>query len=116
MNSVALAILLLPASRSKGLLNLACVLLIVGVWIEKGMGLIIPAFVPSPLGEVVEYSPTLNESLVSLGIWAFGLLVYTIFVRVTVPVLSGKLSYDRGYDESAPPLEAHDHHGVSEGA
>ncbi len=109
-NMTALTILFLPASRSLKLLNVACALLIVGVWIEKGMGLIIPAFVPSPLGEVVEYLPTLNESLVSLGIWATGLLVYTILVRVTLPVLSGKLSQARGYDESAPANPAHSHH------
>lgn len=91
MNLVALTILFLPVSRRLWVLNLACVLLIVGIWIEKGMGLIIPAFVPTPLGEIVEYTPTLNESLVSLGIWAFGLLLYTVMVRVTVPVLSGEL-------------------------
>jgi molybdopterin-containing oxidoreductase family membrane subunit len=62
------------------------------------MGLIVPAFVPSPLGEMVEYSPTWNEILVSLGIWAFGLLLYTIFVRITVPVLSGRLTIDRRYE------------------
>ena len=95
-------ILYLPISRGRGALNLACVMLIAGVWIEKGMGLIVPAFIPSPLGEIVEYLPTFNETLVALGIWAFGLLVYTILVRVTVPVLSGQLSVDRPYDPSAP--------------
>ncbi len=61
------------------------------------MGLIVPAFVPSPLGEMVEYSPTINEILVCFGIWAFGLLLYTIFVRITIPVLSGTLAYDTVY-------------------
>ena len=93
-------------------LNIACVLLITGVWIEKGMGLIVPAFIPSPLGEVVEYKPTLNESLVSLGIWAFGLLVYTILVRVTIPVLSGRLTFDRPY--GAPPAAPPDSHAALE--
>ena len=60
--------------------------------IEKGMGLIVPAFIPSPLGEMVEYQPTLNEALVCFGIWAFGLLLYTIFVRISVPVLTGQLT------------------------
>ncbi len=103
LNLLALLILYLPLSRSMRFLNLACILLIAGVWIEKGMGLIVPAFIPTPLGEVVEYGPTLNESLVSLGIWSFGLLVYTILVRVTVPVLSGQLTYDRPYDPTTPP-------------
>lgn len=102
INTVALILLYLPATRARGALNVACVLLIAGVWIEKGMGLIIPAFVPTPLGEIVEYRPTLNESLVSIGIWAFGLLVYTILVRVTIPVLSGQLAFDRPYAEQPP--------------
>ena len=76
------------------MLTLACILLIIGIWIEKGMGLIVPAFIPTPLGEIVEYTPTLNETLICLGIWAFGLLLYTIFVRITIPVLSGRLTYD----------------------
>jgi molybdopterin-containing oxidoreductase family membrane subunit len=59
------------------------------------MGLIVPAFVPTPLGEVVEYVPTLHEILVCLGIWAFGLLMYTIFVRVSVPVLAGEVTHER---------------------
>ncbi|CAG0961160.1 hypothetical protein PHYC_00734 [Phycisphaerales bacterium] len=103
LNTVALLLLYLPVSRGLQFLNFACVMLIIGVWIEKGMGLIVPAFIPTPLGEIVEYIPTLNESLVSLGIWAFGLLVYTILVRVTVPVLFGRLSFDREYDPNALP-------------
>jgi molybdopterin-containing oxidoreductase family membrane subunit len=110
INTIALVLLYLPASRSRKFLNTACVLLIAGVWIEKGMGLIIPAFVPTPLGEIVEYTPTLNESLVTLGIWSFGLLVYTIFVRVTIPVLSGRLAYDHPYDRDEAPLPAPAHH------
>ncbi len=110
MDVGALALLYLPASRTAKFLNVACVLLIVGVWIEKGMGLIIPAFVPTPLGEIVEYTPTLNESLVSLGIWAFGLLVFTILVRVTIPVLSGHLTFDRPYGSDPAPMPAHEAH------
>ena len=95
LNVVALALLLLPVSgRKLRVLNIACILLFIGVWIEKGMGLIIPGFVPTPLGEIVEYSPTLNETLVCFGIWATGLLIYTILVRITVPVLSGRLTVD----------------------
>ncbi len=101
-NGLALLILYLPAARSLRYLNLACVLLILGIWIEKGMGLIIPAFIPTPLGEIVEYAPTINETLVCLGIWAFGLLVYTIFVRITIPVLAGRLTYDQEYRPAGP--------------
>ncbi|MBT8484064.1 MAG: hypothetical protein KJO43_00700, partial [Phycisphaerae bacterium] len=104
LNTIALIMLYLPLARSLRFLNLACVMLIAGIWIEKGMGLIVPAFIPSPLGEIVEYVPTLNELLVCAGIWAFGLLLYTIFVRITVPVLSGRLTYDTDFD---PETENH---------
>jgi molybdopterin-containing oxidoreductase family membrane subunit len=69
-----------------------CVLAIVGIWIEKGMGLVIPGFIPTPLGAIVDYAPSLNETLVCLGIWAFGLLCYTVFLRMAVPILQGRLS------------------------
>jgi len=94
LTGTALALLYLPGHRNVKQLNVACALMIVGIWIEKGMGLIIPGFIPSPLGEIVEYTPTLNETLICLGIWAFGFLVYTILVRVTVPVLIGELRAD----------------------
>ena len=97
LNLIALAILYLPFTKSRRYLSVACTCLILGIWIEKGMGLIIPAFVPTPLGEVVEYTPTVDETLVCLGIWAAGLLMYTVFVRVTIPVLSGLLAVDREY-------------------
>ena len=41
--------------------------------------------------------PTLNEIFICLGIWAFGLLLYTIFVRITIPVLSGRLTHDQDF-------------------
>jgi Ni/Fe-hydrogenase subunit HybB-like protein len=96
-NLIATGLLVLPASRALRTLNVACVLAIVGIWIEKGMGLIVPAFIPTQLGEIVEYTPTGREVLVCLGIWAFGLLLYTIFVRISVPVLAGQLTYAKRY-------------------
>ena len=91
-NLIAMFILVLPISRSLKWLDVACVLSIVGIWIEKGMGLVVPGFIPTPLGEIVEYSPSLNETLVCVGIWAFGFLAYTIFLRMAVPILQGRLS------------------------
>jgi len=97
LNVTAMILLLLPSSRNPESphripLNLGCVFLFVGVWIEKGMGLIVPAFIPTPLGEIVEYIPTRDETLICLGIWATGIFIYTILVRVTIPVLRGELT------------------------
>ena len=91
-NLIAMVLLVLPVSRSLKWLNLTCVLCIVGIWIEKGMGLVIPGFIPTPLGQIVEYTPSLNETMICLGIWAFGLLCYTIFLRMAVPIMQGRLS------------------------
>ena len=90
-NLVAMVLLVLPVSRSLRWLNLTCVLCIVGIWIEKGMGLVIPGFIPTPLGAMQEYTPSLNETLICFGIWAFGLLCYTILLRMAVPILQGRL-------------------------
>ncbi|MBT5927795.1 MAG: polysulfide reductase NrfD [Verrucomicrobia bacterium] len=92
LNTVALIILILPISQKLGFLNIACMMLFVGIWIEKGMGLIIPGFVPTPLGQVVEYQPTLNETLVCMGIWAFGAMIYSWMLRVAIPILKGHLN------------------------
>jgi len=67
----------------------ACLVLFVAIWVEKGLGLIIPGFVPSPLGEIVEYAPTWVELAVTAGIWAMGLFVLTVLVRVALPIEMG---------------------------
>ena len=91
MEFIAAIILVTPVlAKNINWMNLACVLAIVGIWIEKGPGLIIPGFLPSPLGEVVEYFPTWNEPFICLGIWAFGALLYSWMIRLAIPIISGK--------------------------
>ncbi|MBL9128087.1 MAG: hypothetical protein JNL97_10590 [Verrucomicrobiales bacterium] len=73
-NLVATVLFMLPASKT---LNVACVPTIRGIGFEKGTGPIVPAFVPSPFGEVVDYRPTFHETVGRFGIRAFGLLAFT---------------------------------------
>jgi molybdopterin-containing oxidoreductase family membrane subunit len=77
--------------QNKMVLRLACGSAVVGVWVEKGMGLVIPGFVPSPLGEVVDYTPSFTEFCVSAAIWALGALIFTLLLKAAVPIELGKL-------------------------
>ncbi|WP_404305554.1 sulfate reduction electron transfer complex DsrMKJOP subunit DsrP [Neorhodopirellula lusitana] len=73
--------------RWRPLLVAACCMAFTGTWIEKGMGLIIPGFIPSTLHEIVEYVPSQLEWKVTVGIWAFGLMVFTIAIKTALPTL-----------------------------
>jgi molybdopterin-containing oxidoreductase family membrane subunit len=104
MNVIAFFIFLLPQTRKRLVtLNLGCLLIIIGVWIEKGPGFVIPGFVPDPLGEIHEYLPNLLELMVSFGIWALGLLVFTLLLKVAVPIITGEFSHT-AYQEEVTAL------------
>ncbi len=84
---IAVTILMIhPLRKNMLLLNLACVLTVAGVWIEKGMGLVIPGSVPTPLGEILEYLPNMTEVSISLGIWSMGLLIFTLLAKAAAPI------------------------------
>jgi molybdopterin-containing oxidoreductase family membrane subunit len=67
------------------------------------MGLIIPGFTPSTLGEIYEYSPTITELRVAGGIFAVGFLVFTVMLKVAVPILLGEFEAERESVGSAVP-------------
>ena len=101
MNITAFLIFLIPETRKNLItLNIGSLLIILGVWIEKGLGLIVPGFVPDPLGEIYEYLPNINEIAISLGIWASGLFIFTMFMRIAVPILRGDFVHSK-YDNAA---------------
>jgi molybdopterin-containing oxidoreductase family membrane subunit len=88
MTVSAAALLLLPGVfEHPRVLNTACVLAFAGIWIEKGMGMIIPGFVPSTLHEMVEYTPGAIEWKIMAGIWALGLMIYTISLKIAANTL-----------------------------
>lgn len=94
MNVVATIILTVHTLRNDlRSLNVACAMLFVAIWIEKGMGLIIPGFIPGPWGDIVEYFPTWIEIGVTLGIWAMGFFLFTVLVKAAIPIETGKLRY-----------------------
>lgn len=88
---VAFLLFLVPRSRRHPVgLNLGCILIFAGVYLEKGMGLVIPGMTPDTLGEIYEYFPSRTEWLVAAGVLAVGALVFTLMVKVAIAVLLGE--------------------------
>ncbi len=97
LNLVAVTILSIhPLRRRMLTLNIACACGFLGIWLEKGMGLVIPGFIPTPLGEIFEYVPTAQEFTIAIGIWAFGFLVFTLLAKASIAIELGKVRVNRG--------------------
>jgi molybdopterin-containing oxidoreductase family membrane subunit len=85
--AVSLLLLVVPRWRNnQKLLPVTCVMVFLSLWIDKGLGLIVGGFVPSPLGAVTEYAPTLPEISITLAIWAVGLFMVTVFYKIALSV------------------------------
>lgn len=85
--AISLVLLLIPKIRKKeSLLAIACVTVFASIWIDKGMGMVIAGFVPSPLGQVVQYSPTFPEIMISLGVYGIGFLLVTALYKIAMSV------------------------------
>ena len=84
---VSLILLLNPkARRNESWLVVACIAVFLSLWIDKGMALIVTGFVPSVLGAVPTYVPTVTELMISLGIYALGLLMVTVLYKIALSV------------------------------
>ncbi len=96
MNVLATIILTFHKLRNNlTVLYFACILLFVGIWIEKGFGLIVPGFIPGPWGKIAEYFPTSIEIGVTVGIWAMGALIFSILARTGIAIELGKIRYKK---------------------
>lgn len=91
-NILGFLLFLIPVTKKNFVsFNLACVLIVVGVWIEKGLGFIVPGFIPTPLGEIWEYAPQMPEIMITVGVWGIGLLFYTLAVKIAIPIETGEM-------------------------
>jgi molybdopterin-containing oxidoreductase family membrane subunit len=82
-----LALLIVPRfRRNESLLAVAAIAVFLALWIDKGLGLIVGGFVPTPFEHVVDYAPTAIEILISAGIWAIGALLVTVFYKIAIAV------------------------------
>jgi molybdopterin-containing oxidoreductase family membrane subunit len=93
---IAFVLFLVPKTRKNFItLNIGAVLIYLGVYIEKGIGLIIPGFTPDTLGEIYEYFPSLSEIFITMGIFSIGFLIYTLLLKVAVPIILGEFNYKK---------------------
>lgn len=93
----AFILFLIPRTRKNWVtLNLGCLLIYSSVYIEKGMGLIIPGLTPDVLGEIYEYRPSVTEVFVAAGIFSVGFLVFTLMLKVAVPIMLGEFTINTG--------------------
>ncbi len=91
---VTFILLLIPSIRkNQKILPYICAVVFIGIWVEKGMGLMIPGSIPTPVGEFTEYYPTLIEIANCLGNWAIGFIVLTLLMKGAIGILLGEVKY-----------------------
>jgi molybdopterin-containing oxidoreductase family membrane subunit len=102
MNVAAFALFIVPATRRNWwTMNLGCLATYAGCYIDKGMGLIIPGLTPDALGEIYEYSPSIPELRVAAAVFAIGFLVFTLMLKVAVPISLGEFIGEGGREADA---------------
>ena len=108
LNITAFILFIVPVTRRNWVtLNIGCLAIYSGCYIDKGMGLIIPGFTPDTLGEIYEYYPTLSEVRVAAGIFAIGFLVFTLLIKVAIPILLGEFQDVEAKGAHAHAVSAH---------
>jgi len=101
---IAFMLFLIPKTRMNWTtLNIGCVLIYASVYIEKGMGLIIPGLTPDALGEIYVYRPSFTEVAVAAGIFSLGALVFTVMLKAAVPMMLGEFTVTGGVKKAIEP-------------
>ncbi len=84
---LGIVLLVNPITRkNESVLAVACVVVFIGAWIDKGMGMISGGFVPNPLHHVNEYIPTVPEVIIAIAVYSIGALVITALYKIAVSV------------------------------
>jgi molybdopterin-containing oxidoreductase family membrane subunit len=85
---IAFLLFLIPATRKNVItLNIGAILIWFGVYIEKGIALLIPGFTPDALGQIYIYRPSAIELKVSMGIMAIGFLIFTLLTKIATAII-----------------------------
>jgi len=85
--ALALILLINPRTRAKeNLLVIACISVFASIWIDKGLGMVVTGFTPTVMGTFTSYSPTVTELMISMGVYAIGMLLITLFYKIALSV------------------------------
>jgi Ni/Fe-hydrogenase subunit HybB-like protein len=85
---IAFVLFVVPATRRNPItMNIGAVLIYLSVYIEKGIGLIIPGYTPDTLGQIYPYVPSATEIRVAIGVFGAGFLLFTWMIKIAVHVL-----------------------------
>ena len=95
---VVTLVLLLPTKfrYNKPTMIVGCIALFLSMYIEKGLTFVIGGLSENPFGEIVDYIPGKIEIMVIIGIFAIGLLILSLLLKMVTVV-----KYDN--DEGAFP-------------
>jgi len=96
--AISITLLVTPKLRNNmKLLPWTLVILVIATWLDKGLGLLIAGFNPTPFGTITPYWPTGKELLVSMMIYALGALIVTVLFKVATEV-----KQEMGHSQALP--------------
>lgn len=86
-NILGLLILLIPKLyKNDNLLTFGLAILFYSLWADKGLGLVIGGFVPTPFDTITQYTPSFGEIMITLGVWATGFFILTLLFKIALDV------------------------------
>ncbi|NLX17671.1 MAG: polysulfide reductase NrfD [Desulfobulbus sp.] len=85
---VGISLITHPYTRRKSdlWLGIGCASIFTAFWLDKGIGFVLAGFLPTPIHEIVEYYPNINEIFVTLGVWATGFFILTVLYKIALGV------------------------------
>ena len=85
---IAFLLFLIPKTRKNVItLNIGAILIWFGVYIEKGIALLIPGFTPDTLGQIYIYRPSITEIKIATAIFAIGFLIFTLMTKIAIAIV-----------------------------
>jgi len=84
---LAIIFLVNPKTRqNEKILIFSAIAVFVSLWIEKGLGLVVTGYIPSPLDQVTEYMPSLPEIMITIGVYGIGALILTVLYKIVLTI------------------------------